>query len=50
MPTWITVITIVAVTTWIFILAIIPIVYTTCWGVMFCIWLGDIINKENKDE
>lgn len=50
MPTWIMAITIAAVATWIFILTIIPIVYMTCWGMMFCIWLSDVINKENKDE
>jgi hypothetical protein len=31
------------------ILGIFPMVYVVGWGVMFCIWLGDLI-KKGKDE
>jgi hypothetical protein len=32
------------------ILGIFPMVYVVGWGVMFCIWLGDLIKRKDKEE
>jgi len=50
MPDWILYLTAFFVAIWLIILGLIPTTYAVCWGIVLCIWIGDLLKGKDEEE